>query len=80
MWSKDKEIHKTMDKIKLENNLMKLLKTHEVTISLYKTPIGELAIKRGKDETDYTYILDGVVLPKELQKDLRELFNGQINT
>lgn len=69
-----------MDKIKLENNLMKLLKTHEVVLPLYKTPLGELAIKRGKEETEYTYILDGVVLPKELQKDLRELFNGQTNT
>ena len=64
-----------MDKIKLENNLMKLLKTHEIVIPLYKTPFGELAIKRGKDETEYTYTLDGVVLPKELQKDLKELFN-----
>ena len=69
-----------MDKITKENNLMKLLKTHEIIIPLYRTPLGELTMKRGKDETEYTYYLDGVLLAKELQKDLKELFDGKINS
>lgn len=62
-----------MDK-KLENEVMRLLKTHEIRIPLYKTPLGDLELKRGKDEDTYTFTLDSVPVNKDIQKELSKLW------
>ena len=62
-----------MDKNK-ENSIMKILKVHEIRIPLYKTPLGDLELKRNKDEDNYVFMLDAVELDKERQKELSKLY------
>lgn len=60
-----------MDK---ENAIMRLLKVHEIRIPLYKTPLGDLEMKRQKDSNEYIFTLDSVDLDKEKQKELKKLY------
>jgi hypothetical protein len=62
-----------MDK-KQEQELMKILKEKELIIPLYRTPHGELTVKHLKETGEYIFMLDSVILPKELQKDLSKLW------
>lgn len=59
---------------KKENQIMDILKVKEITVHIYKTPLGELTAKRNKDSNTYTFMLDSVILPKETQKELSELW------
>ncbi len=62
-----------MDK-NTENKLMRLLKVHELRILLYRTPLGDLEVKRGKEEETWTYTLDSVPVDKEVQAELAKIF------
>lgn len=51
------------------------LKTHTLSIPLASTPLGTLSKNINKDETEWFFTLDSVPLPKELNNDLKKLFN-----
>jgi len=57
-----------------ENEVMRLLKTHELRTLIHKTPLGDLEIKRTKGEDEYVFTLDAVPLDKDIQKELSKLF------
>lgn len=62
-----------MDKNK-ESAIMRILKVHEIRIPLYKTPLGDLELKRQKDSDTYIFTLDSVDLDKDKQKELNKLY------
>lgn len=57
-----------------EDYIMKLLKVDSITIPLYKTSLGNLELKRNKEENNYVFTLDSVPVDSETQKELSKVW------
>lgn len=62
--------HKTQ---KQDQELMRILKVHEISRIICDTDMGTLKLRIRKGEQDYQFVLDSVELPRELHKEIYEL-------
>lgn len=59
----------------MEHKLQKILKTYRVSKLLCNTPLGPLELVYEGDKEPF-YTLDAVVLPKEMQNELKKLYEN----